>query len=78
MRFTGVIFDYSNDKDVIAFLNKLALINESVLGYHYPFYKNILESIGIGEPLYAGLIDETDTICAILPGFIKTINSKRT
>jgi hypothetical protein len=60
-----------DDNDVIEFLNKISINNPSVLGYHYPFYRNTLQSINIGEPYYIGVCDESNILTAIFPGFMK-------
>jgi hypothetical protein len=44
--------------------------HSSVLGYHYPFYRDILQSCRIGEPYYVGLF-KNESLVAVLPGFIK-------
>ena len=52
------------------FLNEISAESTCVLGYHFPFYKNILEECGIGQAYYLGLFSATELI-AILPGVIK-------
>ncbi|EMN01226.1 acetyltransferase (GNAT) domain protein [Leptospira noguchii str. 1993005606] len=66
------LLDATYDNEIVAFLNKISKSNYSVLGYHYPNYRKMLEKIDIGKPLYLGLRDNKENIVAILPGFIKT------
>jgi len=63
--------DSSKDIELINFLDELSLTSISVLGYHYPFYRNMLQQIQVGTPLYLGLFDN-DKLLAVLPGFIKS------
>ena len=72
MELITVILTCLYDNAVVLFLDKLATTNESVLGYHYPFYKIMLECIGVGEPLYIGVVNKNGELVALLPGFLKT------
>ncbi len=65
------ILEKENDNSLVAFLNDLGEKHEQVLGYHYPFYRDMLNSIGVGEPYYIALKNSEDSILAVLPGFIK-------
>ena len=67
-----IILTESYDGEITGFLNSIGKNNPSVLGYHYPLYRKMLEKIGVGKPLYIGLLDHSDKVIAILPGFIKT------
>jgi len=59
------------DSDINQFLDGLSKSDNCVLGYHYPFYRDMLRKIAIGEPYYIGLYEE-DHLVALLPGFIKS------
>jgi len=59
------------DDQLEEFLSKLSEVDSCVLGYHFPFYRDMLLGIEVGEPFYLGLFEE-DEIVAVLPGFIKT------
>jgi hypothetical protein len=72
MDFTACILQKSDDKELIPFLNRLGEKYEQVLGYHYPFYRDMLEHIDVGTALYVGIKNNAGTIQAVLPGFIKT------
>ncbi|MFH0759018.1 MAG: GNAT family N-acetyltransferase, partial [Bacteroidota bacterium] len=72
MFFKEIILDPTHDSLIESFLDNLSRTNESILGYHYPFYRKILENIGVGEALYVGQIDQNNNLSAILPGFIKS------
>jgi hypothetical protein len=64
------ILNRESDTELIFFLDELSKVENSVLGYHYPFYRDMLENINIGIPFYLGLY-ENDKITAVLPGFFK-------
>tara|TARA_B110000971_G_scaffold21661_1_gene19631 strand:- start:4715 stop:5749 length:1035 start_codon:yes stop_codon:yes gene_type:complete len=59
------------DSKLEMFLTDLSHYSTCVLGYHYPFYRDMLEHIGVGEPYSIGLFED-DEIVAYLPGFIKS------
>jgi hypothetical protein len=58
------------DDELIAFLDELSADSASVLGYHYPFYRNMLTTIEMGEPIYLGARREGKLI-GYLPAFMK-------
>lgn len=62
-----------NDGDLIAFLDDLSSTNDSVLGYHYPFYREMLEKCEVGTALYLGAYIE-NSLQGVLPGFVKEGN----
>lgn len=72
MNLSVCLLEKSDDTQLILFLNKLGNTSEQVLGYHYPFYREMLGKTGVGSPLYVGIKDTTGNILALLPGFIKT------
>lgn len=61
----------SETKAINDFLNQIeSCKSTTILGYHYPFYGLMLDSIGVGQPLYfGGYIG--NKIVAYLPGFIR-------
>lgn len=59
------------DAELTAFLNELSQIDVSVLGYHYPFYRDVLVQTKIGNPHYLAL-RKNNNIVAVLPGFVKS------
>jgi Acetyltransferase (GNAT) domain len=67
------IEELSCDTEIINFLDKLSLKNPSVLGYHYPFFRDMLILIGIGEPVYLGA-RQLGKLVGLLPAF--TFNTK--
>lgn len=60
----------SNDDEVIRFLDDLGSNTPSVLGYYYPFYRDMLTEIGIGQAVYFGGYINGELI-ALLPTFRK-------
>src|SRR5262249_11014148 len=56
------------DEEIVSFLNSLGRVTPSVLGYHYPFYRDMLVEIGIGQPIYLGA-RLNDTLIGLLPAF---------
>jgi hypothetical protein len=70
--YNPFILSNKDDKEVVEFLNKIGRGNPSILGYHYPNYRDMLEKIGVGEPLYIGLRNQNEKLVALLPGFLKT------
>lgn len=70
--YRGFLLTETNDQELISFLNEIGEINPSVLGYHYPSYRVMLQKNGVGNPLYLGLRNEKGRLTAFLPGFIKT------
>jgi len=71
MTCRGFILQKEDDLEYTSFLEKTGMKSSSVLGYHFPFYRSMLEEIGVGTPMYIGLRDQNDNLVAILPGFIK-------
>jgi len=72
-KITSVSIRVLNDSDKntwINFLDQLGKSNPSVLGYYYPFYRDLLTHIGVGEPLYLGAFVNNDLV-GLLPGFLK-------
>jgi hypothetical protein len=43
-----------HDDELIVFLDELSADSASVLGYHYPFYLDMLTTIEVGEPICLG------------------------
>ena len=43
-----------NDDEFTNFLDSIGHQSHSVLGYHYPFYRDMLVEIGVGHPVYLG------------------------
>ena len=60
----------SDDAELSNFLDSLAQRSGSVLGYHYPFYRNMMERIGVGRPLYLGA-RVSGQLIGYLPVFIR-------
>ena len=60
----------AQDSEVESFLDALALESASVLAYHYPFYRRVLESVGVGEPTYFGARRGGELV-GVLPCFRK-------
>jgi len=52
------------------FLDQLGKTNISVLAYHFPFYRDVLEKSEVGKPLYFGCW-QNEKLIGVLPGFIK-------
>jgi Acetyltransferase (GNAT) domain len=53
-----------------SFLDRVSSATTSVLGYHYPVYLEMLESIGVGD-FHGVMVKSENEIIAFLPGFIK-------
>ncbi len=64
------ILDDSYDAECTAFLDGLGKTNPSVLGYHYPMYRDMLRHIGVGTPLYFGAWMGSQLV-GLLPGFVR-------
>jgi len=62
-----------DDADLSTFLNALAKESPSVLAYHYPFYRDMLEGLGVGQPNYLG-VRRSGRLCGYLPVFVKQSN----
>lgn len=54
------------------FLQGTAAYNHSVLGYHYPFYLEMLTAIGVGSPCFWIARNEAGEIVGYLPGMLKS------
>ena len=68
-----VHIDFLERTEFKEFLTALSSENESVLGYHYPSYLQMLEKTGIGK--FHGVIlkeAKTEQIFGFLPGFLKS------
>ena len=59
-----------DDAEITRFLDTLASTSGSVLGYHYPFYRDMLRALEIGEPLYLAA-RRSGQMCGFLPVFEK-------
>ncbi len=60
----------SHDEECRAFLDRLGKSNPSVLGYYYPFYRDMLAHIGVGVPFYWGAWAGSQLV-GLLPGFLR-------
>ena len=58
----------SQDADISDFLDHLCRDSPSVLGYHYPFYRDMLVKLQVGKPLYLG-VRSNGSLLGILPVF---------
>jgi hypothetical protein len=58
----------SCDAEIISFLNALSCKTPSVLGYHYPFFREMLAGIELGEPIYLGA-RQNGKLVGMLPAF---------
>ena len=70
MKLEVVELTRENDEEVTRFLDSLAKESGSVLAYHYPFYRDVLETMGIGVPMYLGA-RRAGELCGYLPAFVK-------
>lgn len=61
----------NDDADHCAFLDQLAVSSASVLAYHYPFHRDLLAAVGMGDPAYFGAWLEGELV-GLLPGFLQT------
>jgi hypothetical protein len=60
-----------HDGALTRFLDALGADSPSVLGYHYPFYRDVLDELGVGTPHYLGVLDAAGELLACLPGFVR-------
>lgn len=60
----------SHDAVYAAFLDQLSKSSPSVLGYHYPLYRDMLAATGIAKPLFFGAW-QGDSLVGAIPGFMK-------
>lgn len=59
---------YGDEPEYIDFLDRLGRSNASVLAYHYPFYRDMLVDLGVGDPLYLVAWRGAEMV-GVLPGF---------
>lgn len=59
------------DEALTHFLDQLGRENPAVLGYHYPFYRDMLTRTGVGEPFTLGAYQNGE-LAGMLPGFFRT------
>jgi hypothetical protein len=60
----------ADDREYIDFLDRLGAVYPGVLAYHYPFYRNTLREIGMGEPMYTGAWSGGELV-GVIPGFLR-------
>lgn len=58
----------NHDRELESFLDRLGAVSPSVLGYHYPFYRDLIATAGAGESRYLGARVE-GTLVGVLPAF---------
>jgi hypothetical protein len=63
----------TDDEEYLAFLTELGQSNPAVLGYHFPFYREMLSLIGVGQPLYLGAW-RGGRLVGVLPGLVRRTN----
>jgi Acetyltransferase (GNAT) domain len=69
----GIVIDDlgpEDDAELTVFLDAIGANSPSVLGYHYPFYRDMLAKIGIGEPHYLGA-RKNARLVGYLPAFMR-------
>ena len=59
-----------DDQEHIDFLDRLGRTSPSVLGYYYPFYRDMLVEIGVGQPVYLGARRDGELV-GLLPAFVR-------
>lgn len=59
-----------DDDELTSFLDKLGRTKPSVLGYHYPFYRDMLVEVGVGQPVYLGARLKGELV-GFLPAFTR-------
>lgn len=59
-----------DDAELTEFLDGLAQVSNSVLAYHYPFYRDLLVRLGLGTPVYLG-VRRSEQLRGFLPAFSK-------
>jgi hypothetical protein len=62
------------DPEYTAFLDRLGSECPGVLGYHYPFNRDMLQEIGMGTALYFGAWSRGELV-GVLPGFLRRSRS---
>jgi len=70
MEITTIELRREQDAELGAFLDTLGARSASILGYHYPFYRDMLTTLGVGDPLYLGAWHEGKMV-GYLPAFVK-------
>jgi hypothetical protein len=60
----------AHDTEVESFLDELSRTSPAVLGYHYPFYRDMLVELGIGSPIYLGA-RRGDKLVGLMPIFVR-------
>jgi len=60
----------ADDPELTDFLTKVGTATPSVLGYHYPFYRDMLIEVGVGQPLYLAARADGELV-GFLPAFAK-------
>ncbi|MFN0031532.1 MAG: GNAT family N-acetyltransferase [Flavobacteriales bacterium] len=70
MSFTSRILTPADDDKLITFLDALSANNPSVLGYHYPIYRDMLQHCGVGQAMSIGCFQD-DVLVGCIPLFIK-------
>jgi hypothetical protein len=63
-----------HDSEYTEFLDRLGAVHPAVLGYHYPFNRQMLGDIGMGEATYFGAWSAGDLI-GVIPGFLRRSRS---
>jgi hypothetical protein len=54
MTVTVAVLTPSDDAELKQFLDGLGAVSPSILGYHYPFYRDVILAAGAGQPEYLG------------------------
>jgi hypothetical protein len=70
MRITVKKLERENDEEFVSFLDRLGKTTTSILAYHYPFYRDMLEAIGVGKAIYLGAFGD-GSLVGILPTFVR-------
>jgi hypothetical protein len=63
-----------DDAELTAFLDAVGARSTSILGYHYPFYRDMLSAIDVGDPLYLGARCD-GRLVGYLPAFMRTTSA---
>jgi hypothetical protein len=59
-----------HDAELSEFLDRLSAASPSVLGYHYPAYRDMLADAGVGTPVYLAARRQGE-LTAVLPAFMR-------
>ena len=59
-----------HDSEYTAFLDGLGAVHPAVLGYHYPFNREMLGEVEMGEALYLGAWSGGELV-GVMPGFLR-------